>query len=32
MPEEYGGGGSDDFRFNAVINEEIARYGSAARR
>src|SRR5829696_6904929 len=27
MPEEYGGGGSDDFRFNAVINEELARYG-----
>src|SRR3978361_220443 len=27
LPEEYGGGGSDDFRFNAVINEEIARYG-----
>jgi len=30
MPEEYGGGGSDDFRFNAVINEEIARYGGPA--
>jgi alkylation response protein AidB-like acyl-CoA dehydrogenase len=27
MPEEYGGGGSDDFRFNAVIDEELARYG-----
>jgi alkylation response protein AidB-like acyl-CoA dehydrogenase len=27
MPEEYGGGGVDDFRFNAVIDEEIARYG-----
>jgi alkylation response protein AidB-like acyl-CoA dehydrogenase len=27
MPEEYGGGGSDDFRFNAVIDEEFARYG-----
>jgi alkylation response protein AidB-like acyl-CoA dehydrogenase len=27
MPEEYGGGGSDDFRFNAVIDEEMARYG-----
>ena len=25
MPEEYGGGGSDDFRFNAVIDEEIAK-------
>lgn len=30
MPLEYGGGGSDDFRFNAVINEELARYGDAA--
>ncbi|MDT5076292.1 MAG: hypothetical protein QOJ80_929 [Mycobacterium sp.] len=30
MPEEYGGGGSDDFRFNAVIAEEIARYGGPA--
>ena len=30
MPEEYGGGGSDDFRFNAVINEEIAKWGSIA--
>ena len=27
MPEEYGGGGVDDFRFNAVIDEEISRYG-----
>jgi len=27
MPEEYGGGGVEDFRFNAVIDEEIARYG-----
>jgi alkylation response protein AidB-like acyl-CoA dehydrogenase len=27
MPEEYGGGGSDDFRFNAIIDEEIARAG-----
>jgi alkylation response protein AidB-like acyl-CoA dehydrogenase len=27
MPEEFGGGGSDDFRFNAVIDEELARYG-----
>ncbi len=24
IPEQYGGGGSDDFRFNAVINEELA--------
>jgi alkylation response protein AidB-like acyl-CoA dehydrogenase len=29
MPEEYGGGGSDDFRFNAVVVEELARFGSA---
>jgi alkylation response protein AidB-like acyl-CoA dehydrogenase len=28
MPEEYGGGGSEDFRFNAVINEELAKWGS----
>ncbi|MCX2930857.1 acyl-CoA dehydrogenase family protein [Mycobacterium sp. CVI_P3] len=27
MPEEYGGGGSDDFRFNAVVVEEIAKFG-----
>lgn len=30
MPEEYGGGGSDDFRFNAVILEELAKWGSVA--
>jgi alkylation response protein AidB-like acyl-CoA dehydrogenase len=30
MPEEYGGGGTDDFRFNAVIDEELARYGGPA--
>ncbi|OBK66264.1 acyl-CoA dehydrogenase [Mycobacterium colombiense] len=30
MPEQYGGGGSDDFRFNAVINEEFAKWGSVA--
>lgn len=30
MPEEYGGSGVDDFRFNAVIDEEIARYGGPA--
>ncbi|MDA3642126.1 acyl-CoA dehydrogenase family protein [Mycobacterium xenopi] len=30
MPERYGGGGSDDFRFNAVINEELAKWGSVA--
>lgn len=27
IPEEYGGGGVDDFRSNAVIAEEIARAG-----
>jgi long-chain-acyl-CoA dehydrogenase len=29
MPEKFGGGGSDDFRFNAVIVEELAKFGSA---
>ena len=29
MPEEYGGGGVDDFRFNAVIVEEFAKFGPA---
>ncbi|MEM1332416.1 MAG: acyl-CoA dehydrogenase family protein [Actinomycetota bacterium] len=27
VPEEFGGGGVDDFRFNAVLNEECARLG-----
>ena len=27
MPEKFGGGGVDDFRFNAVIVEEFAKYG-----
>lgn len=27
LPERFGGGGVDDFRFNAVIVEEFARYG-----
>jgi alkylation response protein AidB-like acyl-CoA dehydrogenase len=27
IPEEFGGGGVNDFRFNAVLNEEIARAG-----
>lgn len=27
LPEEYGGGGTDDFRFNAVIGEEMTRRG-----
>lgn len=26
IPEEYGGGGVDDFRFNAVVAEELARH------
>jgi alkylation response protein AidB-like acyl-CoA dehydrogenase len=30
LPEEYGGGGIDDFRFNAVIVEELAKFGSAS--
>jgi alkylation response protein AidB-like acyl-CoA dehydrogenase len=30
MPEEFGGGGSEDFRFNAVINEELSRWGTVA--
>ena len=31
VPEEYGGGGVDDFRYNLVIGEEIAaRPASAA--
>src|SRR5690606_22514975 len=27
MHEKYGGGGTDDFRFNAVIDEEMAKAG-----
>lgn len=27
VPEQYGGGGTDDFRFNAIIAEEIALAG-----
>src|SRR5271168_709563 len=30
MPEQFGGGGSDDFRFNAVIIEELAKFGPGA--
>jgi alkylation response protein AidB-like acyl-CoA dehydrogenase len=30
VPEEYGGGGVPDFRFNAVIAEETMRSGAAA--
>lgn len=29
MPEEHGGGGVDDFRFNAVLGEELATLGIA---
>ncbi len=29
IPEEYGGAGAEDFRFNAVINEELAKVGAA---
>ena len=29
MPEEYGGDGVDDFRFNAVIVEEFSKFGLA---
>jgi alkylation response protein AidB-like acyl-CoA dehydrogenase len=27
MPVEHGGGGVDDFRFNAILNQELARVG-----
>ena len=30
IPEEHGGGGVKDFRFNAVISEELMRAGAAA--
>jgi alkylation response protein AidB-like acyl-CoA dehydrogenase len=30
VPETFGGAGTDDFRFNAIINEEAARRGLAA--
>jgi alkylation response protein AidB-like acyl-CoA dehydrogenase len=29
MPEEHGGGGADDFRFNAVLCEELSRVAMA---
>jgi len=29
IPEEFGGGGVDDFRFNAVVSEELARFGGS---
>ncbi|MBA2444833.1 MAG: acyl-CoA dehydrogenase family protein [Nocardioidaceae bacterium] len=28
MPEEYGGGGTDDFRFQVVLHEELAAIGA----
>ncbi|MCW2831455.1 MAG: carC 7 [Aeromicrobium sp.] len=28
VPEEFGGGGTDDFRFNAVVAEELAKAGA----
>lgn len=30
VPEEYGGLGVDDFRFNAIISEELARTGATS--
>lgn len=30
IPEEFGGGGTDDFRFNTVVDEEFARAGISA--
>ncbi len=30
VPEEHGGGGVDDFRYNLVINEEVHRVGANA--
>ena len=29
MPEEHGGGGMDDFRYNAILNEEVTRVGAS---
>ncbi len=29
MPEEYGGVGADDFRFNCVMDEELSRIGAS---
>ncbi|WP_327179663.1 acyl-CoA dehydrogenase family protein [Streptomyces sp. NBC_01335] len=29
VPEEYGGGGTDDFRYSAVLIEELARAGAS---
>ncbi|MBN3585870.1 acyl-CoA dehydrogenase family protein, partial [Algoriphagus aestuarii] len=27
MPEEYGGGGNEDYRYYVILNEELARAG-----
>jgi long-chain-acyl-CoA dehydrogenase len=29
VPEEFGGGGVDDFRFNSVVNEELSKVSAA---
>jgi alkylation response protein AidB-like acyl-CoA dehydrogenase len=29
VPEEFGGGGVDDFRYNAIVTEELARAGAS---
>jgi alkylation response protein AidB-like acyl-CoA dehydrogenase len=29
IPEEYGGAGADDYRFNAVVNEELSKVNAA---
>jgi alkylation response protein AidB-like acyl-CoA dehydrogenase len=29
MPEEHGGGGIDDFRYNAILSEEVTRIGAS---
>ncbi|MET1038648.1 MAG: acyl-CoA dehydrogenase family protein, partial [Aeromicrobium sp.] len=29
MPEEFGGGGISDFRFNAIVQEELTRVGAS---
>jgi len=29
VPEEFGGGGVDDFRYNAIVTEEISRAGTS---
>ena len=29
IPEEFGGSGAQDYRFNAVFNEELAKFGAA---